>query len=118
VSCGPSYLVSLLAERGYGQVLGIDSDPAKVEHATRRGLDCQMEQAFSFVSARNEEFDVIVCVQELNHLMFEEMLEFLELSRRALRPGDLLFVYGLNGANPLVGAENLAHNIDHLHSTA
>ena len=28
----------------------------------------------------------------------------------------LLIVYGLNGANPLVGSENLAHNIDHFNT--
>src|SRR5688572_25929693 len=33
VSCGPGYLVNLLRERGYRNVLGIDSDPQKVEHA-------------------------------------------------------------------------------------
>lgn len=116
VSCGPGYLVSLLAERGYEHVLGIDSDAAKVEHAVRRGLECRVERAFPFVSARDEEFDVIVCEQELNHLTFGEMIEFLELCHGALHPGGLLFVYGLNGANPLVGAENLAHNIDHFNT--
>ena len=27
-----------------------------------------------------------------------------------------MIVYGLNGANPLVGSENLAHNIDHFNT--
>ena len=27
-----------------------------------------------------------------------------------------MVVYGLNGANPLVGSENLAHNIDHFNT--
>lgn len=116
VSCGPGYLVALLAERGYERVLGIDSDPAKIEHAVRRGLECRVERAFPFVAARDEEFDVIVCEQELNHLTLDEMVEFLELCRRALRPGGLLYVYGLNAANPLVGAENLAHNVDHFNT--
>ena len=38
------------------------------------------------------------------------------MCRRNLKPGGLLIVYGLNGANPLVGAENLAHNIDHFNT--
>src|SRR5947207_95106 len=32
VSCGPGYLVNMLREQGYSQVLGIDSDASKVEH--------------------------------------------------------------------------------------
>lgn len=113
VSCGPGYLVNLLVGNGYERVLGIDSDPAKVAHATRRNLDCRVARAFSFLREREADFDVIVCEQELNHLTFDEMIEFLGRCRHALRPGGLLYAYGLNGANPLVGAENLAHNIDH-----
>jgi trans-aconitate methyltransferase len=42
VSCGPGYLVDLLKSEGYRNVLGIDSDGAKVEHARRRGLNCEV----------------------------------------------------------------------------
>jgi SAM-dependent methyltransferase len=113
VSCGPGYLVSLLRAQGYRNVLGIDSDPEKIAHARRHGLPCETAQAFAFVEQNREPFDVIIPEQELNHLTLDEQLEFLSLCRRNLKPGGLLVVYGLNGANPLVGSENLAHNIDH-----
>lgn len=116
VSCGPGYLVKLLADRGYTRVLGIDSDPEKVEHALRRGLECRVERAFEFLAGRVDDFDAIVCEQELNHLTLDEMIEFLGLCRRALRGDGILVVYGLNAANPLVGAENLSHNIDHFNA--
>ena len=113
VSCGPGYLVNLLNKHGYNNVLGIDSDPAKTKFATRRQLNCQTKRAFSFLEDKPEGFDVIVCEQELNHLNIDEMLTFLKLCWKTLRPNGSLIVYGLNGANPIVGAENLAHNIDH-----
>ena len=59
---------------------------------------------------------MIVAEQELNHLTLEEMFTFLELCRRSLTPEGTLHVYGLNGANPLVGSENLSHNIDHFNT--
>jgi len=31
-------------------------------------------------------------------------------------PGGSIFVYAMNGANPLMGSENLADNIDHFYS--
>ena len=34
----------------------------------------------------------------------------------ALRPGGRVVVYAMNGANPLVGSENLSHNIDHFYN--
>src|SRR5690349_24870486 len=32
VSCGPGYLVEVLKQAGYKSVVGIDSDPAKIEY--------------------------------------------------------------------------------------
>ncbi len=113
ISCGPGYLVKLLNDMGYSSVQGIDSDHEKVAYARQKNLNCQVERAFTFLQDRCEEFDVIIPEQELNHLTIEEMIAFLKLCWRSLRPGGLLIVYGLNGANPIVGSENLSHNIDH-----
>lgn len=116
VSCGPGYLVALLQQAGYTNIVGIDSDPEKIAHAKRRLLPCETAEAFAFLEQNRDPFDVIIPEQELNHLTLDEQLEFLELCRRNLEPGGLMVVYGLNGANPLVGSENLAHNIDHFNT--
>lgn len=116
VSCGPGYLVNLLNDHGYKDVIGIDSDPEKIAQATARNLNCEAAYAFTFFENRHEEFDVVICEQELNHLTLEEMVNFLKLCAQSLRPSGLVIVYGLNGANPLVGSENLAHNIDHFNT--
>jgi 2-polyprenyl-3-methyl-5-hydroxy-6-metoxy-1,4-benzoquinol methylase len=117
ISCGPGYLVNLLRQVGYQHVLGIDSDGSKVEYARRKGLPCQVAEAFPFLSARQTaEFDVIIPEQELNHLTIDETIEFLRLCRGALRPNGSVIVYAMNGANPLVGSENIAHNIDHFYN--
>ena len=116
VSCGPGYLVDVLRREGYVNVTGIDSDSEKISHALRRNLNCQVARAFEYLTPRIAEFDVIIPEQELNHLTLDEQIEFLRSCRRSLREGGLLFVYGLNGANPLVGSENLSHNIDHFNT--
>src|SRR5690606_39125343 len=102
VSCGPGYLVSALREAGYSNVTGIDSDPEKVSHGIKRNLDCRAAHAFEFIEASTEPYDVIIAEQELNHLTLDEQVEFLALCRTRLRQGGFVFVYGLNGANPLV----------------
>jgi SAM-dependent methyltransferase len=117
ISCGPGYLVDLLVQCGYRNVFGIDSDAAKVEHALRRNLPCEVAQAFPFLSQHQAgEYDCIIPEQELNHLTLDETIAFLNLCRLALRPGGRVIVYAMNGANPLVGSENLAHNIDHFYN--
>lgn len=116
VSCGPGYLVNMLRKEGYAHVTGIDSDPEKVAHAVRRNLDCRAARAFEWLEGVEDEYDVILPEQELNHLTLDEQIEFLRLCRTALRTNGYVLVYGLNGANPLVGSENLAHNIDHFNT--
>lgn len=114
VSCGPGYLVNLLKERGYTHVTGIDSDPDKVAFGQARGLDCTAARCFFYLQQQEPEtYGTIVLEQELNHLTHKESIAFLKLCHRALKPGGTIYGYGLNGANPIVGAENLAHNIDH-----
>lgn len=115
VSCGPGYLVNMLTQAGYSAVTGIDSDPAKIEHARRRGLPCEVAAAFGYLQRSRGQFDAIVAEQELNHLTHAETIEFLRLCHDALAPSGRVIVYAMNGANPLVGSENLAHNIDHFY---
>ncbi|UCF20466.1 MAG: class I SAM-dependent methyltransferase [Gemmatimonadota bacterium] len=116
ISCGPGYFVNMLNEEGYANVLGIDSHAEKVEHASRRGLNCRAATAFEELLATQVPYDVIICEQELNHLTKDEMIEFLQLAREKLRAGGRLICHGLNGANPIVGAETLAQNFDHFNT--
>jgi 2-polyprenyl-3-methyl-5-hydroxy-6-metoxy-1,4-benzoquinol methylase len=116
ISCGPGYLVKVLSEAGYHNVLGIDSFPDKVAYADKHSLNCRVERAFEHLSGHPDEYDVIVAEQELNHLTLDESLSFLSLCRTSLHGEGLLLVYAMNGAHPLYGAENLAHNIDHFYT--
>jgi 2-polyprenyl-3-methyl-5-hydroxy-6-metoxy-1,4-benzoquinol methylase len=116
ISCGPGYLVNTLRENGYHDVTGIDSDSRKVEHATARCLQCSTAEVFPYLVDKQAHYDVIIPEQELNHLTLDEMLEFLRLCHDALRDNGYVLVYGLNGANPMVGSENLSHNIDHFNT--
>ena len=113
VSCGPGYFVNMLGKQGYTNVLGIDSDPEKVRHAREKQLNCRVEAGFPFVKNQPNQFDVIFCEQEINHLTKEEILHFLKLCRISLRENGIIIIHGLNGANPITGSESLAQNFDH-----
>ena len=116
ISCGPGYLVETLVKHGYSNIIGIDSDPEKVRHAVRHELNCETADGFEYLESNPDSYDVIIPEQELNHLTTSEQIDFLELCQYALREDGMIIVYGLNGANPFVGAENLAHNIDHFNT--
>jgi 2-polyprenyl-3-methyl-5-hydroxy-6-metoxy-1,4-benzoquinol methylase len=113
ISCGPGYFVNLLNTQGYRNVLGIDSQADKVRYAKEKNLNCRVEEAFPLLAKHAEQYDVIFCEQELNHLTKQEILMFLNLCRQSLRQDGSLIVHVLNGANPITGAEALAQNFDH-----
>jgi SAM-dependent methyltransferase len=116
ISCGPGYLLNALSEAGYRNVVGIDSDPSKVVYGQKRGLACEAAEAFPYLERHRAEYDVIIPEQELNHLTIDETIEFLRLCQTSLKPSGKVIVYAMNGANPLVGSENLSHNIDHFYN--
>jgi nucleoside-diphosphate-sugar epimerase/SAM-dependent methyltransferase len=113
ISCGPGYMVNLLNQNGYSNVMGIDAMPQKIIPARMRGLNCEAARAFDILDVNINAYDVIFCEQEINHLTKEEILSFLGLCFKSLRPGGTLIFHSLNGANPFVGSENLALNFDH-----
>lgn len=113
VSCGPGYFVNLLAERGYRNVVGIDSFPEKVELAKQRGLNCRVARIFAFLRDSEGSWNAIVAEQELNHLTKSEIVAFLEEAREKLVPGGVLVAHAINGASPLTGSESRAGNFDH-----
>jgi SAM-dependent methyltransferase len=116
ISCGPGYLVNTLNQFGYRNVTGIDSDESKIRYARARELSCETARAFAYLQNSDATYDVIIPEQELNHLTHDEQIRFLRLCAARLSPGGRIIAYGLNGANPFVGAENLAHNIDHFNT--
>jgi nucleoside-diphosphate-sugar epimerase/2-polyprenyl-3-methyl-5-hydroxy-6-metoxy-1,4-benzoquinol methylase len=113
ISCGPGYMVDLLNQNGYTNVIGIDAMPHKIFWAKMRQLNCAAARAFDYLDENTELFDVIFCEQEINHLTKEEIISFLNKCRDNLNVNGTLILHSLNGANPLVGSENLALNFDH-----
>ncbi len=113
IGCGPGYLVQVLNQQGYANVLGLDSDPNKVRHAQARGLNCRVQEAFPFLQQTREQFDLVVLESEINHLTKPEIVEFLRLCRGRLAQGGMMAVHSLNGANPLTGMMSYAQNVDH-----
>lgn len=113
VSCGPGYMLELLRYEGYSDVLGIDSSAAKIEHAKKRNLNCKIARALTFLEQSKISYEVIFCEQEINHMSKNEILDFLALCHGALREGGTLILHSLNGANPIVGVDNLALHFDH-----
>ena len=113
ISCGPGYMVNLLNKEGYRNVVGIDSIEEKIQPALDKKLNCKQSEAFCFMKKNQNTFDAIFAEQEINHLTKTEILDFLGLCSKSLIKDGILIFHSLNGANPIVGSENMALNFDH-----
>ena len=113
VSAGPGYFILFLNQLGYGNVLGIDTDAARVEYAVKRNLNVIVAHAFDFLSSTEDHFDAIVLEQEINHLTRQEFLDFLKLTRKRLVKGGRVILNATNYANPITAPDHLAHNLNH-----
>lgn len=116
ISCGAGYMVDLLKKEGYTDVLGIDSDPEKIEIAQRHELNCKTANAFSYLKENTERYNLIFVEQEINHLTKKEILVFLNLCKENLHDGGILIAHSLNGANPITGSEALSQNFNHFNT--
>ena len=104
VACGSGELLAFLSAEGYAACEGVDRSGEQVRAAHAAGVIGVTEgDAFSFLSSRAGEFDAIVALDFLEHLVKAEVIEFLRIARRALRPGGRLVVQTCNGASPMFG---------------
>lgn len=113
VSSGVGYFQSSLKHWGFKDVLGIDSDPEKVQYAVRKGFESRCENCFEFLDDKVGWYDFIFVEQEVNHLTKEEFVLFLNLCKSALKPEGRVLLSAANCANPLISTEYPGNNVDH-----
>jgi len=112
VGCGIGYAVAMLLQAGYPHVEGVDLSDEQVQVAVRRGLPVRQGDAFAYLAGRRETLDAILALDFVEHLSRDELMEFLDLVRDALRPGGRLIVKTPN-ANAPTAARSLFRDLTH-----
>jgi len=100
LGCGRGELLDLLAEADLSAV-GVDSDPAMVARCRAKGHRVEQADGLAYLAEQPAgSLGAIVSAQLIEHLPYAELLEFLRLALRALRPGGILVA---ETANPHSG---------------
>lgn len=113
--CGGGRMLHFLGERGYTSVAGVDCSLGQVELARQINPRVQQGDAIAYLKDKDAEFDFIISLDVIEHLRKDEVLEFLRLAHRAMKPGGRLVLQTPNGASPFVG--NVLYG-DFTHETA
>ena len=116
LGCGGGHLLYFLQREGYHQACGIDWSDEMVDVARRRGVErVELGDLFEVLAAHPAEFDFVGANHVIEHLRKDEVLNFLDLVRGALRPGGGVLMATPNAAS-LLGSRGAF--IDFTHETS
>ncbi len=112
VACGHGNLLYLLREAGYHNISGVDVSPEQAAVARKVWPDVKCENVLDYLSSHAEKFDLITGFDIIEHLHKTEIIEFLDLVRKALRPGGTVILQTPNAESPW-GSMHRYHDFTH-----
>lgn len=101
LGCGTGLLLAWLSSRPGLQVSGVDASPeqAAAASACLPHIPVECSDGLKYLEAREGAFDAIFCLDVLEHVARDVLLEWVEAAWRALKPGGLFVCRGPNAAN-------------------
>ena len=87
--CGPGFFLYALREHGYVNAHGVDLSEEMVQLAKKENLDVTQGDVFELLRNANSTYDLIVSTDVLEHLRKDELLDYVSLIAKALKPGGL-----------------------------
>lgn len=102
IGCGRGELLAVLADRG-ATVCGVEPDPGMVAEARARGVRVEQTEATAFLQdAEPGSLGAVFSAHVAEHLELQDLLDLVELSARALRPGGVFVAETPNPASLIV----------------
>ena len=99
--CGCGHFLFYLKKKGYTNVLGVDISKSQVDYCRRHVFANVREiDGMTFLFGKKEHYDVIAAHDVQEHIPKADILEFLRLTRQALRPGGVFITRVPNMSNP------------------
>lgn len=106
IGCGRGEWLQVLREAGI-QARGIDTNRILVQHCKDLSLDVEEREAISYLRSLSEaSLNVVTAFHFAEHLPLETLVQFLDETGRALKPGGLMILETPNPENLLVGSCN------------
>jgi SAM-dependent methyltransferase len=114
LGCGRGEWLQLLDEHGY-KARGVDSSATMVGLCERKGYDVECADAVDYLSRLEPaSTGMITAFHVIEHLPFGQLLQVVDLSLRALRPGGVLILETPNPENIVVATCNFYVDPTHI----
>jgi len=101
IGCGSGHFLYFLKKKGYTNYLGIDLSAEAIEIARKR-ITCHVEKvdAVSFLINKGNCYDAICSNDMIEHISKDQIIDFLLLVYKALKPSGVLLLRLPNMGNP------------------
>ncbi len=103
LGCGQGFMLRYLKSAGFTNLTGIDISGEQVEKARSSGFNAIKADAFTFLKENENQIEIIVAIDVIEHFKKEELFELLNLIHRALKPGGLFISQTPNGEGLMPG---------------
>ncbi len=101
LGAGSGVFLNFLQSQGYQNTVGVDISEEQVQAAAQTGLPMHCVDASNFLLSSDSSYEVVVCIDFLEHLTKNELVELIPLVYRALLPGGRLVIQTANAAGLL-----------------
>lgn len=113
LGCGRGEWLELLCAQGF-DAMGLDLNPAMVQHCQSRGLRAVHANALQWLAQQADgTYGLVSGFHIIEHLPFEQLFTLIAQAWRVLAPGGVLVLETPNPENVLVGSHTFYH--DHTH---
>lgn len=114
IGCGLGQFLFWAKEHGYKKYYGVDLSPEMIDfcrtHVTDRAQT--IESVESFLQNKTAEYDVIVMNDVIEHLEKHLVVPYIEMMKRALKPGGMLLIK-TNNVSAITGARMRHEDFTH-----
>jgi SAM-dependent methyltransferase len=112
LGCGPGNMLYSLRKLGYRNTSGVDLSAAWMPIAHRVCQNVTEGDAREYLRARPGGFDLITAFDVVEHFRKDEVLDFLDVAYKALRPGGSIILQTPNAESPW-GCMHRYHDLTH-----
>jgi SAM-dependent methyltransferase len=104
VGCGGGYALAALREMGFTRCAGVESDAAQVASCVKKGLSVELAaDTVAFLKARAGQFQLLLCLDVIEHVPHDAQLAFTAALAGALATGGTLVFTVPNANSTLAG---------------
>ena len=104
VGCGGGYALAALREMGFTRLTGVESDAGQVVSCVKKGLSVEhAADTIAFLRDRAGQFQLLLCLDVIEHVPHDDQLRFVTALVAALAPGGRLICTVPNANSTLAG---------------